>query len=78
MSAEGHAEESGIVFPDCVQVRVKMNGSGFRDVILNFAHLFDVVLPPELQQEATERPASGRTGVGCSPARRSCADRVRH
>jgi len=56
MSAEGHAEESGIVFPDCVQVRVKMNGSGFRDVILNFAHLFDVVLPPELQQEATERP----------------------
>ena len=48
--------ESGMVFPDCVQVRVQMNGAGFRDVILNFAHLFDVVLPPELQQEATERP----------------------
>jgi hypothetical protein len=28
-----------------------MNGAGFRDVILNFAHLFDVTLPPEVQQE---------------------------
>ena len=48
-------EEIGMVFPDSVQVRVRMNGTGFRDVIFNFSHLFDVTLPPELQQEATER-----------------------
>ena len=46
-----------MIFPDSVQVRVRMNGAGFRDVILNFAHLFDVTLPPNLQQEATQLPA---------------------
>ena len=49
--------EVGMVFPDCTQVRVKMNGDGFRDVILNFAHLFEAALPPELQRETTELPA---------------------
>lgn len=53
MSASVREEESGMVFPDSVQVRVSMNGAGFKDVILNFAHLFDVVLPPELQQDAS-------------------------
>ncbi len=46
--------EHGMVFPDSVQVRVRMSGAGFRDVILNFAHLFEVALPPELQQVAGE------------------------
>jgi hypothetical protein len=46
--------ELGVVFPDSVQVRVRMNGAGFRDAILNFAHLFDVALPPELQQPTGE------------------------
>lgn len=46
--------ELGMVFPDSVQVRVRMNGAGFRDVILNFAHLFDVALPPELQHPTGE------------------------
>jgi hypothetical protein len=46
--------EHGMVSPDCVQVRVRMNGSGFRDVILNFAHLFDVATPPEIQQASVE------------------------
>ena len=46
--------ELGMVFPDSVQVRVRMTGAGFRDVILNFAHLFDVALPPELQQATGE------------------------
>lgn len=41
--------EDGMVFPDSVQVRVRLSGRGFRDVILNFAHLFDVELPPEIQ-----------------------------
>ncbi len=54
ISDSAHQEEVGMVFPDSVQVRVRMNGAGFRDVILNFAHLFDVVLPPELQQPASE------------------------
>jgi len=39
----------GIVFPDSVQVRIKMCGLGIRDVVLNFPHLFDVTLPAELQ-----------------------------
>ena len=54
ISDPARQQEVGMVFPDCVQVRVRMNGAGFRDVILNFAHLFDAVLPPELQQAATE------------------------
>jgi hypothetical protein len=54
ISDPARQQEVGMVFPDCVQVRVRMNGAGFRDVILNFAHLFDVVLPPDLQQAATE------------------------
>ena len=56
ISDQARQEEIGMVFPDSVQVRVRMRGVGFRDVILNFAHLFDVVLPPELQHDATERP----------------------
>ena len=56
-SEPARPQETGIVFPDSVQVRVRMNGAGFRDVILNFAHLFDVTLPPELQQETTQRPS---------------------
>lgn len=54
MSAAGREAESGMVFPDSVQVRIRMNGAGFRDVIQNFAHLFDVVVPPELQHLLTE------------------------
>lgn len=57
ISDPAHEGEHGIVFPDSVQVRVRMNGAGFRDVILNFAHLFEATLPPELQRETTERPA---------------------
>lgn len=57
ISDQAHERESGMVFSDSVQVRVRMSGAGFRDVILNFAHLFDVTLPPELQEYATERPA---------------------
>ena len=37
-----------MVFPDSVQVRVRMNGAGFKDVILNFAHLFEVRLAARL------------------------------
>jgi hypothetical protein len=51
ISAQASQEDAGMAFPDSVQVRVRMNGSGFRDVILNFAHLFDVTLPPDIQQE---------------------------
>lgn len=44
----GGETESGMVFADSVQVRLRMSGEGFRDVILNFPHLFEVALPPEL------------------------------
>ena len=56
ISDPARQEEIGMVFPDSVQVRVQMNGAGFRDVILNFAHLFEAALPPELQRETAELP----------------------
>lgn len=49
VTGDGIEKESGIVFPDSVQVRVQMLGAGFRDIVLNFPHLFEVSLPPELQ-----------------------------
>lgn len=61
ISKQAQQSELGMVFPDSVQVRVKMNGAGFRDVILNFAHLFDVVSPPELQQPTGESHAAAVT-----------------
>jgi hypothetical protein len=57
ISDPARQDEVGMVFPDSTQVRVKMKGEGFRDVILNFAHLFEATLPPELQRETSERPA---------------------
>jgi hypothetical protein len=57
ISDPARQEEVGMVFPDSVQVRMKMNGAGFRDVILNFAHLFEATLPPELQRETSQSPA---------------------
>ncbi|MCX6968506.1 MAG: S8 family peptidase [Verrucomicrobia bacterium] len=50
----------GVVFPDCVQVRIQMTGEGFRDIISNFAHLFEVSLPPDVEQpNAGEDTAGG-------------------
>ena len=49
ISEEGLATESGMAFADSVQTRVRMRGEGFRDVVMNFPHLFEVTLPPELQ-----------------------------
>ncbi len=54
ISDPAQQSERGMVFPDSVQVRVRMNGAGFKDVILNFAHLFEVALPEEVQREADE------------------------
>jgi len=56
ISDPARQEEVGMVFSDSTQVRMKMNGKGFRDLILNFAHLFEVTLPPELQQEVDGKP----------------------
>lgn len=39
----------GIVFPDSVEARVRMSGKGFRDLIQNFKHLFEVSMPPDIQ-----------------------------
>jgi len=46
-------QELGVIYPDSVQIRIKMCGEGFRDVILNFPHLFDVCFPPTLQPITT-------------------------
>jgi len=50
-------EERGMVFPDSVQVRIRLSGAGFRDLILNFAYLFEVAVPPEVQQLAGDNLA---------------------
>lgn len=49
VSDDGVQTESGMVFADSIQIRVRMSGNGFKDVVLNFPHLFEVSLPPELQ-----------------------------
>lgn len=38
----------GLVFPDSFQVRVRMSGAGFKDVVQTFAHLFEVALPTDV------------------------------
>lgn len=53
---DGAEYEAGVVFADSVQVRLRMSGAGFQDVVLNFSHLFEVSLPPELQ-EPVARPS---------------------
>lgn len=55
VSEDGVETDSGMVFADSVQIRVRMSGAGFQDVVLNFPHLFEVSLPPELQEIAAGR-----------------------
>ena len=50
MSDPAKEDEEGMIFPDSVQVRIKMSGVGFRDVILNFAHIFDVAPLPVVER----------------------------
>lgn len=38
----------GVVFPDSIEVRILMSGSGFRDLVENFPHIFEVSLPPDM------------------------------
>jgi len=38
-----------VVFPDSLQIRIKMNGEGFRDLVRNLPHLFEVAFPPEIE-----------------------------
>ena len=49
ISENGVETDSGMVFADSVQIRVEMKGEGFRDLVMNFSHLFEVTIPPELQ-----------------------------
>lgn len=69
ISDQAQHADRGVVFPDSVQVRLRMSGAGFRDVVLNFAHLFDVTLPPDLQEIPGHLPATraGRDIVVQSP-----------
>ena len=46
--------KNGIVFPDSVQVRIRLNGQGLRDIVLSFPHLFEVAAIPEIQSTQTE------------------------
>ena len=50
ISDSAQHDDRGMIFPDSVQVRVQMSGIGFRDLILNFAHIFDVALLPVVER----------------------------
>lgn len=52
----------GIVFPDSVEVRIRMPGKGFRDFIENFRHLFEVSLPPNVRYLPGSPEAEGEEG----------------
>lgn len=39
----------GLVFPDSIEVRIRMSGAGFRDLVENFPRLFEVSLPPDVK-----------------------------
>ncbi len=51
--------KDGLIFPDSFQVRVRMSGAGFKDVLRNFAHLFEIALPDDVQQPGTGEGTSG-------------------
>ena len=53
---------TGIVFPDSIEVRVKMSGKGFRDLVENFRHLFEVSLPPDVRYLPGSPEAEGKEG----------------
>jgi hypothetical protein len=53
---------SGMVFPDSVEIRLQMSGKGFTDVIRNFAHVFEVSMPPDIAQPNI--PDLSRAGSG--------------
>jgi hypothetical protein len=63
---------SGMVFPDSVEVRLRMTGNGFKDLIQNFAHVFEVSIPPEIAQptppdvaeEGTQQPVLAAPSEG--------------
>ncbi|MBL9187674.1 MAG: S8 family peptidase [Opitutaceae bacterium] len=42
--------KDGLVFADCFQVRLRMTGAGFKDVLRNFPHLFEIALPDVVEQ----------------------------
>ncbi len=60
----------GLVFPDSFQVRVRMTGAGFKDVALNFVHLFEIALPTDIArgEEATQRFTSEQNFTLNEPA----------
>jgi len=64
VTQHGVEMESGMVFPDSVQIRVRMSGAGFKDIILNFPHLFEISLPPDLQHIT---PGSTEDGPSIEP-----------
>ncbi|MFA5266300.1 MAG: hypothetical protein WC378_20955 [Opitutaceae bacterium] len=58
-NAPEEVAESGVVFADCFQLRVRMSGRGFKDVVLNSPHLFEVALPEDIQIPGTDIAAGG-------------------
>ncbi|MBN8457932.1 MAG: S8 family peptidase [Verrucomicrobia bacterium] len=61
-NAEANETLKGITFPDSIEVRVRMSGKGFRDIVENFAHLFEVSLPPDIPYLPGSPEAEGETG----------------
>jgi hypothetical protein len=53
-NAPEQVAERGVIFADCFQVRIRMSGRGFKDVVLNSPHLFEVAIPEEASVPVTE------------------------
>ena len=51
-----------ISFPDSIEVRVRMSGKGFRDLIENYRHLFEVTMPPDVRYLPGSSETEGEEG----------------
>ena len=51
-----------ISFPDSIEVRVRMSGKGFRDLIENYRHLFEVTIPPDVRYLPGSSETEGEEG----------------
>jgi subtilisin family serine protease len=46
-----NAARSVVRLPDCLEARLEISGLGFKDLVLNFAYLFEVSEPPDIARD---------------------------
>jgi len=62
---DGRESESSL--PDSLTVRVQISGAGFRDLVLNFPYVFEVVEPDDVVGEPTEAVNTGTNATAPTP-----------